>query len=477
MLVGSLWSCSNPESNPATAAGDGKGDDGTTRGGPQSPDPTTSNPTTIADADSTDSGHGGSTTAPGSTGSSTGDPGPFDPGPVPTEPLRPVPGELSLHQLQLDASGFFLAEAGVIIGPDGTLALLDVGNSIHDDPVREVVRRLNTEDLTPARGYPRQRGELEVDWIIITHWHADHTGGYDNLVHGSDPVTVTKGVVHRGFTDLGSGVTENDYEEVCNSLRGPLVALDFPACTPDVQAPCDVAAASEPHRATRCDGLFLGDLEDPSDDRSGAPSSIALGDGATITFIAAAGHASDGQSALPGPVFGHDDNGFENARSLAGTIAHGSFRYHFGGDLTGRDTPDDPDVETHVAMVAAPVFYGPLGVDVTHVHHHARATSSNETFVDAVAPNDGRSRNAVAGINGGHIGSPQAQTLAEWLDANRLGEGRLWATETTITAADHEHFIAADGPVIVQTVQGGRGYWAQAAGDSLLSLAYQSVRD
>lgn len=402
---------------------------------------------------------------------------PFDPGPEPTTPLRPEPGELSIYQLKLEANGFYLGEAAVIAGPDGTVALLDVGNSIHDDPVRDAVRALNTRELTPDRGYPRQRGELEVDWIVLTHWHADHVGAYDNLVHGADPLVVTRGVVHRGFTDLGRGITENDYREVCTSLRGPLAGLSFPACTPDDEAPCDVDAARQAHRATRCDGLFLGDLTDPGDDDARAPTEVPLGGGAVVRLVAASGHASDGARAVQGPVFGHDDNGFENARSLAGVIEHGAFHYHFGGDLTGRGTADDPDVESHLAATSGPAFYGDLGIDVTHVHHHARRTSSNAAFVDTVAPIDGRSRNAVAGINGGHIGSPQAQVLARWLDDRRLGDGWLWATETTVTGADHDRFIAADGRVIVQTFQAGRGYWVQAAGPSLVSHSYRSVRD
>lgn len=94
---------------------------------------------------------------------------PFQPGPEPREALRPIPGELSFFQLPLN--GFSLGEAGVIVGPDGTVVLLDLGNFRHDGIVRDFVRNLNTNDLTPERGYSRRRGALEVDWIIITHFH------------------------------------------------------------------------------------------------------------------------------------------------------------------------------------------------------------------------------------------------------------------------------------------------------------------
>ncbi|WP_086934094.1 MBL fold metallo-hydrolase [Agarilytica rhodophyticola] len=402
---------------------------------------------------------------------------PFDPGPEPREAIRPIPGELSFFQLPL--TGFALGEAGVIVGPDGTIALLDLGNFTHDDIVRDFVRDLNTNELTPARGYSRQRGELEVDWIIITHFHADHSGAYSRLMNSSrqsENLNVTKGVVHRGFTDLGSGITESNFLAVCNSLRGRHASLNYPACTSDLQAPCDVDSARQIYPATRCDGLFIGDLENPNDNNAGLPSKIELGEGAKITLIASSNHVSNGGRAIKGQSFGVDDNGYENARSLVGLITFGGFHYHFGGDLTGSGRRGDPDVETHLVNVAGPTFWGPLGVDVTHLHHHARNTSSNDTFVDAVAPNDGRSRNAVAGISRGHFGSPQRRTVRRWLDDDRLGEGRMWATQRS-GSSRHSRLTTANGLVIVQTIQKGRGYWVQAAGNSITSQAYQSLRD
>jgi len=404
------------------------------------------------------------------------DAGPFNPGPQPTAALRPNPGELSFFQLPL--TGLALGEAAAIIGPDGTLVLLDVGNFTHDDIVRDFVRNLNTRELTPERGYPRQRGDLEVDWIIVTHFHADHSGAYNRLMNSSNSrnnLNVTKGVVHRGFTDLGSGITESNFLAMCSSLRGRLSSLNYPMCRSDVRSICDVAAATQTYPAIDCRGLFDGDLDNSFDDSAGQPSSIELGNGARITFIAASNHASNGVQAIEGRQFGVNDNGYENARCLAGLVTYGNFHYHFGGDMTGSGRRGDPDVETHLVEVSGPVFWGPLGVDVTHVHHHARNTSSNTRFVDAVAPNDGLSRNAVAGISPGHRGSPQRQTLRRWLDNGRLGEGRLWATQSA-GGSSHPRLTTAGGQVIVQTVQAGRGYWMQAAGSALMSQAYESVR-
>jgi len=88
----------------------------------ESPEPNTTVPT-ASPGPGTDTGIGEPTT------------GPFNSGPAPTAALRPVPGELSFYQIPV--TGPWLGEAAAIIGPDGTLVLLDIGSFDHDDIVRE----------------------------------------------------------------------------------------------------------------------------------------------------------------------------------------------------------------------------------------------------------------------------------------------------------------------------------------------------
>ncbi|MBA3459848.1 MAG: MBL fold metallo-hydrolase [Deltaproteobacteria bacterium] len=399
----------------------------------------------------------------------------FDPGPEPTGPLMPVPGELAIHQLFLPI-GFSasIGESAIIVGPDGTLVLLDVGNGAHDDDVRAEVRRLNTQVLTPARGYAA-RGELQVEWIVTTHFHGDHIGGLDQLLTGSEALAVVHGVVHRGFVDVGDALNPAAFQSMCQLLRGSLATLDRPLCRSAQVAPCAEGQWTQAYPAIGCDGLLRGDLATGADDAAGAPTFISLGGGARMTLIGAAGYISDGQALHPAPSFAHDMNGQENARSVIGIVEHGFFRYHFAGDLTGHGDVESPDVESHLAAKATS-WYGPRGIDVSHAHHHARRTSSNTAFVDRVTPADGRSRNIVAGINEAYIGSPAGEVLSAFGDLGRLGTGRIWVTATAANSDTHATLEDADGPVIVQTVQQGRGYWIQAAGAELRSRAYPSVR-
>lgn len=403
------------------------------------------------------------------------DSGVFDAGPEPTETIWPVPGEVTIIQHRLPGV-LRLGEAAALVGPDGTIVLMDVGNTSHDDEVRDLVQALNTLWVTPARGFPRARGEFEVDWLVISHTHADHLGAFANLFTGRDPLEVTRGVVHRGFVDLGEAMNEGDYEDLCDALRGSMASLDVPLCRAATTAPCRARDFAGVYPATACDGLFDGDLDDALDDAVGAPSFIALGDGARMVFVAADGFASDGASATPITAFGHTDTNEENARSMVALVEHGAFRYHWGGDLTGSGAATEPDVESHLASVAGGAFYGALGVDVVHAHHHARRTSNNATFVELTAPLDGRSRNVIGGINGGHIGSPHGEVLARFGDDNRLGDGYFWITMSASGGDTHPTLIDADANVVLQTRGRGAGYRIQAARATPLSHSYASVR-
>src|SRR5690606_36796544 len=141
--------------------------------------------------------------------------------------------------------------------------------------------------------------------------------------------------------------------------------------------------------------------------------------------------------------FGQTESNEENARSIVGCDSHGTFSYHFGGDLTGGGVPGIPDVETLLAGHELHAHRGPQGVDVAHAHHHARRTSSNGAQVDALAPKDGRYRNVVAGMHAAYVGSPQRDVLSAWLDGDRLGQAYFWVPDRAISGETHERLVDA----------------------------------
>ena len=415
----------------------------------------------------------GTTDAAPAPDAAPGDAGPFAPGPEPTSPLRPVPGEVTVYQLDLPPGAALKSgEAELIVGPDGTLVLIDTGNSSHDDDIRALIYDLDTSALTPERGFPA-RTPRQVDWVVLTHFHGDHIGGFSDLLLAGAPLEGVRGVVHRGFVDVGAALNASDYGDLCTALRGGLAALDLPLCVADTPAPCDAASFVGAYPALACPGLLAGDLADPGDDGDGVPAYLDLGGGARLTFLAADARLGDGRAASPFGV--SDDNNEENARSLVFLLTYGCFRMHFGGDLTGSGETGVPDVETFLVGSLGADVYGARGVDVVHVHHHARDTSSNAAFVALTAPLDGRARNLVAGISPAYLGSPYAAVLARWLDGDRLAGGRFWVPEVAAGGASADALVVAGGPVILQTLQAGLGYRVQAAGATLSSAAYPSV--
>ena len=400
---------------------------------------------------------------------------PFMPGPEPVSPIDAVAGELTIYQLDLPAGiTVRIGESEIIVGPDGTLVLLDVGNASHEDELREEIQRLNTQVLTPARGFS-QRAPLQVDWVVITHFHGDHVGALPDLLAGSAPLQITHGVIHRGWVDVGDALNPAAFQATCELLRGPAVALDRPLCTSATLAPCAQSAWTSAYPASACPGLSHGDLTTTADDGAGAASFIPLGNGARVVLIGADAVFSDGHDLVPAASFGHEQNGQENARSLVGLIEHGWFRYHFAGDLTGEGNEESPDVESQLVAISGTAWYGPRGVDVVHAHHHVRKTSSNPAFVAMATPVDGRSRNVIGGISEAYVLSPYAAVLAAFADVMRLGSGWIWVPRAAAGGATHARLDVASGPVILQTIQEGRGYRIQAAGSTVHSRAFPSV--
>lgn len=365
------------------------------------------------------------------------------------ELLAPSPGELTIVQLRLGGT-FKHGEAAIVVGPDGTLVLIDVGNSTHADEVRAAVRAINT--ACAERGFPRVRGALEVDWVILTHFHGDHVGALAPLLNGDPPLAITGAIVHRGFVDLGPAMNEGAYEALCDEVEQG--APDLALCRSETRAPCRDRDGVYPAIACELPSIPLGD--------------------ARLRFVAADGFISDGEAIHALDPFGHEANNEENARSLAGVIEHGAFRYHFGGDLTGAGTDGVPDVETPLAEIAGPYFYGALGADVVHAHHHVRRTSSSQAFVDLVTPGDGRSRNVVGGI-AAHFGSPHGEVLERF--GERVGEGRIWITRSATGGDEHPLLIDADAAITVRTIDGGGGYEIEASRPgSPVRMRFGSVR-
>lgn len=351
------------------------------------------------------------------------------------------PGELVIEQIGL--TGEAIGEAALVVGPDGTTVLIDVGNDAHADQVIGALER--------------HTGERRVDWVLLTHFHADHIGGFDKLfdpsvANGQDAVIVREQVLSRGLVDLDDGgANRRELEAVCTwggshaDHTGSLCQSELPAAT------CDRADDEGPWPAVECDGLSTG------------VSDLPLGDGALLSVFAVDGWArtADGIQQVHDVDGRHDDEG-ENGRSMVGVIRHGDFAMVFGGDLTGGGK-DTPDVEAAVAACADweghPVPAG--GVDVIQLNHHGIDSSSHDAWLDWLLPDDGAIRHALVGASSAYVSAPAPAVVDRVLP--RLGEGSIWVTRRGSTGAQGEGVRVARGSVVVRVAPGGETYSIELA--------------
>src|SRR6185295_6232739 len=91
-------------------------------------------------------------------------------------PVTSSAGELTIVQLDLPATS--LGESALVVGPDGTTVLIDVGNGSHVDDIFDAL------------------GTEAVDWVVLPHFHGDHIGAMPMLLHHG--LEVRRGIIHRG---------------------------------------------------------------------------------------------------------------------------------------------------------------------------------------------------------------------------------------------------------------------------------------
>ena len=283
-----------------------------------------------------------------------------------------------LRLIQLDCEGW-IGESMLIIGPDGTTVLLDVGNDDHADMITEAVSRYG--------------GRTPVDAVILTHFHADHAGGLDDLGL-SYQTLVSRGPVHLDAVKLPKSFDAAPRTDLCTDS----------ACT--------------------------------------LPWTLDLGGGAQLKILAADGEIS-------GERFGQlpDDDDGENARSLVGTVTRGDFVYLWNGDLTGGGK-DTPDLES---FYASRIDLPSTGSTVAHLGHHGINSSTYEAWIDRALPADGGARLGLTGSNGSYLDAPADEVL------ERVGDRvqRVWTNRGgALTGQDPILQEAEDDVIITVTEEG-----------------------
>lgn len=226
---------------------------------------------------------------------------------------QPLASASSAPPLRILAMDVGQGDSTLVIGPLGKTMLIDAG------PV------LSGISLDIAH----------LNWILSTHYDADHIGGLGEIIKGPDQTSGTgddlfplNGFFDRGdFTDKETPAYD-EYRELTTSER---------------------------HTVTP--GL-----------------AFDLGGGAKARAIVVNGHYEDGRSIHLNP----DE---ENEASIGLLITHGDFRYFTAGDLTGGGTSreETKDLETSAGEIIG-------DIDVLHLSHHGSRASTHESFLNLVTP-------------------------------------------------------------------------------------------
>lgn len=197
----------------------------------------------------------------------------------------------------------------ILIGPTGTCMLVDAGNN-GDGRTR----------IIPAL---RSLGVTRVTYAVVSHYHADHMGGMDEVIDGF-PVTT---VWDRGLSNAPSTQSYRDYARSAGSKRNTV----------------------------------------------GVSSTFSLGGGATVRVLAANGKVVGGATYPIG-----SGAQVENAASIVLRVAYGDFSLWLGGDSTGGGN-STYDIESKVAQVCG-------DVDVLQIDHHGSNTSTSTKTLGYLKP-------------------------------------------------------------------------------------------
>ncbi len=173
--------------------------------------------------------------------------------------------------------------------------------------------------------YLTSLGVETLDYIVVSHYHADHIGGVAAVYNRTG---ATQGVWDRGWS----------YNTTTYTTYANTVAAD---------------------RQTLAAGQVLD-----------------LGDGVTATVLALNGNG------VLNPPFSNTNR--ENEYSVALLIECGDFDYFQAGDLTGINNSSYVDIETSVALTMQGL--GKADLEVYKVNHHGSYSSSNAFFLNTTTP-------------------------------------------------------------------------------------------
>jgi beta-lactamase superfamily II metal-dependent hydrolase len=233
------------------------------------------------------------------------------------QPCTPAyePGTLEVHFIDVGQGN-----ATLVVAPSGKTLLVDTGERVQATKVATYLRTILCR--------------LEVDYVVVSHYHADHFGSYRDLRRQG--LSVTTATYDRGG-DQGEYPSNiyADYYDYC-------ARTDVEACK---------------RRTIGQDDL------------------IDLGPEITVR-IACAG-SIETRTACGESIISENDN------TIIVVVTYATLDVWMGGDASG-----DPSRRSYADVESAAVGLAKIGaeLDVYGVNHHGSCHSTNSSFVEATRP-------------------------------------------------------------------------------------------
>ena len=278
-------------------------------------------------------------------------------------------GELDIHFIHTG-----VGEQTFFIFPDGTTMLLDCGDTHHAKYMKDVPPMPDGTKYGGewvSRYIQRLIPQREIDYVMVSHWHGDHTG--DLAFGGKRTVD--------GRTVCGIPLVGEDFA-FCHYFDHQYPKMGEHARDPDMGAlrlmrewlPRAVAHGMKAHRfevgALNQIRLLRDAVAYPTFEVRNIAANGVIWDGSNGTIDAAATHiAKTGKDSI-----------HENRLSAAIRIRYGKFSYYSGGDNELTMVGADGREFSWEGLVGRTV--GP--VDVCKTNHHAGIFGMRPEFVKAV---------------------------------------------------------------------------------------------
>ena len=356
-----------------------------------------------------------------------------------------TPGCLDIHHI---ATG--RGSATLVIMPDGTSMLIDAGATsngldVSAAPKPDATRRPGQWVARYAQRHLQATGRQQLDYLLVTHLHPDHTGD----VGEASPPSAQGPYRLSGVTDVAELLPV-----------GLLVDRGYPSYDFPVKPGGRYAENYFALVQTRVQrGLGVARI------RAGSASQLAPRTGAapiapfSIRTVAASGDVWTGSGAGTRSLFppldtlARADYPDENVCSIALKISLGKFAYFTGGDLTSYTYDGDQpwrDVLGAAARVAGPV-------NVATADHHGMFDGLSADVVRSLRP-----RAWV--IPSWHLAHPDMLQMERML-SQRLYPGPRDIYATSLMAANHlangrltRQLRRRDGHVVVRVAPDGASY-------------------